>query len=199
MEGKRFQQAKETYEKILQKEPNHYLALNNLAWLLATSKDPGSFSARQSPGSGQEGGGLETRSYDPGYPGRSLSGQRSPGYGPPGRPAGAGRRTRPNRAWLTRPRKSGLYKRWIGGVMLDAGYWILDTGCWILDAGYLMLILDTGCWIKIKQQMLDQIADTEYWIALYPESSIAFCFYPVSSSLHPASSRPEAVNLVLVF
>ncbi len=42
-EGKRFQQAKETYEKILQKEPNHYLALNNLAWLLATSKDPGLF------------------------------------------------------------------------------------------------------------------------------------------------------------
>ncbi len=42
-EGKRFQQAKETYEKILQKEPNHYLALNNLAWLLATNRDPGIF------------------------------------------------------------------------------------------------------------------------------------------------------------
>ncbi|OGP51841.1 MAG: hypothetical protein A2Y79_08880 [Deltaproteobacteria bacterium RBG_13_43_22] len=42
-DGKRFQQAKETYEKILQKEPNHYLSLNNLAWLLATSKDPGLF------------------------------------------------------------------------------------------------------------------------------------------------------------
>jgi Zn-dependent protease with chaperone function len=42
-EGKRFQQAKETYEKILQKEPDHYLALNNLAWLLATRKEPGLF------------------------------------------------------------------------------------------------------------------------------------------------------------
>ena len=42
-EGKRLQQAKETYERILQKEPNHYLALNNLAWLLATSKEPGLF------------------------------------------------------------------------------------------------------------------------------------------------------------
>jgi Zn-dependent protease with chaperone function len=42
-DGKRLQQAKETYEKILQKEPNHYLALNNLAWLLATSKEPGLF------------------------------------------------------------------------------------------------------------------------------------------------------------
>ncbi len=42
-EGKRFQQAKETYEKILQREPNDYLALNNLAWLLATSKDQGLF------------------------------------------------------------------------------------------------------------------------------------------------------------
>jgi len=38
-EGKRYGQAKETYEKILQKDPNNYLALNNLAWLLATSKD----------------------------------------------------------------------------------------------------------------------------------------------------------------
>ena len=42
-EGKRLPQAKETYERILQKEPNHYLALNNLAWLLATSKEPGLF------------------------------------------------------------------------------------------------------------------------------------------------------------
>jgi Zn-dependent protease with chaperone function len=42
-EGKRFTQAKETYERILEKEPNHYLALNNLAWLLATSKDFGLF------------------------------------------------------------------------------------------------------------------------------------------------------------
>ena len=42
-DGKQIQQAKETYEGILQKEPNHYLALNNLAWLLATSKDPGLF------------------------------------------------------------------------------------------------------------------------------------------------------------
>lgn len=39
-EGKRYSEAKETYEKILAKEPHHYLALNNLAWLLATSKDP---------------------------------------------------------------------------------------------------------------------------------------------------------------
>jgi Zn-dependent protease with chaperone function len=38
-EGKRFGEAKETYEKILAKEPDHYLALNNLAWLLATSKE----------------------------------------------------------------------------------------------------------------------------------------------------------------
>ncbi|MCJ7833588.1 MAG: tetratricopeptide repeat protein [Deltaproteobacteria bacterium] len=42
-EGKQYQQAKITYEKILQKEPKNYLALNNLAWLLATSKDPGLF------------------------------------------------------------------------------------------------------------------------------------------------------------
>ena len=42
-EGKRFRQAKEIYEKILQREPNHSLALNNLAWLLATSKDQGLF------------------------------------------------------------------------------------------------------------------------------------------------------------
>ncbi len=42
-EGKRLQAAKEVYERILQKEPNHYLALNNLAWLLATSKEEGLF------------------------------------------------------------------------------------------------------------------------------------------------------------
>jgi Zn-dependent protease with chaperone function len=38
-EGKRYQQAKETYEKILQKDPKNYWVLNNLAWLLATSQD----------------------------------------------------------------------------------------------------------------------------------------------------------------
>lgn len=46
-EGKRLREAKETYEKILKKEPNHYLALNNLAWLLATSKDQGLFQPDQ--------------------------------------------------------------------------------------------------------------------------------------------------------
>ncbi len=40
---KKYQQAETHYEKILQKEPKNYLALNNLAWLLATSKDPGLF------------------------------------------------------------------------------------------------------------------------------------------------------------
>jgi Zn-dependent protease with chaperone function len=42
-EEKRLPEAKETYEKILQIAPDHYLALNNLAWLLATSKEPALF------------------------------------------------------------------------------------------------------------------------------------------------------------
>jgi Zn-dependent protease with chaperone function len=42
-DGKRLPQAKEAYERILQKQPNHFLALNNLAWLLATSKEPDLF------------------------------------------------------------------------------------------------------------------------------------------------------------
>jgi cytochrome c-type biogenesis protein CcmH/NrfG len=42
-EEKKYQQAKTTYEKILQKEPKNVLALNNLAWLLASSKDPALF------------------------------------------------------------------------------------------------------------------------------------------------------------
>jgi Zn-dependent protease with chaperone function len=42
-EGKRLPEAKEIYEKILQMAPDHYLALNNLAWLLATSKEPALF------------------------------------------------------------------------------------------------------------------------------------------------------------
>ena len=39
-EQKRLTLARETYEKILRKDPHHVLALNNLAWLLVTGKDP---------------------------------------------------------------------------------------------------------------------------------------------------------------
>jgi tetratricopeptide (TPR) repeat protein len=39
-EQKRLTLARETYEKILQKNPHHVLALNNLAWLLVTGKEP---------------------------------------------------------------------------------------------------------------------------------------------------------------
>ncbi|MBA4393467.1 MAG: hypothetical protein C0407_07925 [Desulfobacca sp.] len=46
-EGKRYDQAKETYEKILQKDPKNYWVLNNLAWLLATSQDKTLFEPRR--------------------------------------------------------------------------------------------------------------------------------------------------------
>jgi Zn-dependent protease with chaperone function len=42
-EGKRYGPARENYEKILKEEPNNVWALNNLAWLLATNKDPAFF------------------------------------------------------------------------------------------------------------------------------------------------------------
>lgn len=42
-EGKRYGPARECYEKILQEEPDNVWALNNLAWLLATNKDPAFF------------------------------------------------------------------------------------------------------------------------------------------------------------
>jgi tetratricopeptide (TPR) repeat protein len=38
-DSKRYEEAKETYEKILTKDPDNVWALNNLAWLLATSKE----------------------------------------------------------------------------------------------------------------------------------------------------------------
>jgi Zn-dependent protease with chaperone function len=38
-ENNRFREAKEIYEKILPLEPKNYWAMNNLAWLLATSKE----------------------------------------------------------------------------------------------------------------------------------------------------------------
>jgi Zn-dependent protease with chaperone function len=47
-EGKKFDQAKEVYEKILKLEPKNYWALNNLAWLLATAKDPKLFQPQRS-------------------------------------------------------------------------------------------------------------------------------------------------------
>lgn len=42
-QDKRYDQAKETYEKILQKDPKNYWVLNNLAWLLATGQDKALF------------------------------------------------------------------------------------------------------------------------------------------------------------
>ncbi len=42
-QDKRYGQAKETYEKILQKDPKNYWVLNNLAWLLVTGKDKALF------------------------------------------------------------------------------------------------------------------------------------------------------------
>jgi tetratricopeptide (TPR) repeat protein len=42
-EEKRLPEAKEIYDKILQVKPDHPLALNNLAWLLATCKEPALF------------------------------------------------------------------------------------------------------------------------------------------------------------
>ena len=46
-EGKRTLLAQKAYEKILEKDPNNYLALNNLAWLLATSKNPDFFDPKR--------------------------------------------------------------------------------------------------------------------------------------------------------
>jgi Zn-dependent protease with chaperone function len=46
-ERKQFGPAKETYERILQKEPRNIWALNNLAWMLATNKDPAFFQPRK--------------------------------------------------------------------------------------------------------------------------------------------------------
>jgi tetratricopeptide (TPR) repeat protein len=59
-EGKQYQQAKVTYEKILQKEPENVLALNNLAWLLATSKDPALFLPLKALTLAKEAAGLKT-------------------------------------------------------------------------------------------------------------------------------------------
>lgn len=46
-EGKKYEKAREIYENILQKDPKNYWALNNLAWLLATSKDPTLYQPRK--------------------------------------------------------------------------------------------------------------------------------------------------------
>jgi Zn-dependent protease with chaperone function len=46
-EGNRYGPAKESYEKILQEEPNNIWALNNLAWLLTTNKDPALYNPRK--------------------------------------------------------------------------------------------------------------------------------------------------------
>jgi tetratricopeptide (TPR) repeat protein len=58
-EGKQYQQAKTTYEKILQVEPKNVLALNNLAWLLATSKDPALFQPIKALSLAKEAAGLK--------------------------------------------------------------------------------------------------------------------------------------------
>jgi Tfp pilus assembly protein PilF len=46
-ESKRYREAKETYEKILVKDPKNYWVLNNLAWLLATSPDKSFFAPQR--------------------------------------------------------------------------------------------------------------------------------------------------------
>ena len=46
-EGKRYGPAMESYKKILKEEPNNIWALNNLAWLLATNKDPAFFNPQE--------------------------------------------------------------------------------------------------------------------------------------------------------
>jgi Zn-dependent protease with chaperone function len=46
-EGNRYGPAKESYEKILQEEPNNIWALNNLAWMMATNKDPAFFNPQK--------------------------------------------------------------------------------------------------------------------------------------------------------
>ena len=91
-EGKRFQQAKETYEKILQKEPNHYLALNNLAWLLATSKDQGLFQPAKALALAKKAAALKPDPMILDTLAEAYLANGRPDYSPPGRPAGAGQK-----------------------------------------------------------------------------------------------------------
>jgi Zn-dependent protease with chaperone function len=51
--------ARNFYERLLEKEPNQVLALNNLAWLLATSRDPALFQPQKALSLAQKAAGLK--------------------------------------------------------------------------------------------------------------------------------------------